>query len=59
MQKYWWTIFDKGNIGDSGKIFHIPGSKWYSKTKINKSKGERWFCFEAEAKAAGWLAPKG
>jgi len=34
------------------------GSKWYSKTKINESKGERWFCSEAEAKAAGWRAPK-
>ena len=43
----------KGNISNSGKIYHMPGSKWYSKTKINESKGERWFCSEAEAKAAG------
>ena len=49
----------KGNIGNNGKIYHMPGSKWYSKTKINESKGERWFCSEAEAKAAGWRAPKG
>ena len=49
----------KGNISNSGKIYHMPGSKWYNKTKINESKGERWFCSEAEAKAAGWRAPKG
>jgi len=48
----------KGNISNSGKIYHIPGSKWYDKTKINKGKGERWFCSEAEARAAGWRAPK-
>jgi endonuclease YncB( thermonuclease family) len=48
----------KGNIGSSGKIYHIPGSKWYDNTKINEVKGERWFCSEAEAKAAGWRAPK-
>ena len=47
----------KGNISGSGKIYHIPGSKWYDKTKINKGKGERWFCSEAEARAAGWRAP--
>ena len=48
----------KGNISNSGKIYHTPTSKWYNKTKINTSKGERWFCTEAEARAAGWRAPK-
>ena len=48
----------KGNISSSGKIYHTPKSKWYNKTKINTSKGERWFCTEAEARAAGWRAPK-
>jgi hypothetical protein len=41
-----------------GKIYHIPGSKCYDKTKSNKAKGERLFCSEAEASAAGWRAPK-
>ena len=45
----------KGNISRSGKkIYHPPWSPWYSKTRISVAKGERWFCTEEEAKAAGW-----
>ena len=29
----------------------------HNSTKINTNKGERWFCDEAEAVAAGWRAP--
>jgi len=29
----------------------------WCRTRINKVKGERWFCTEAEALAAGWAAP--
>jgi hypothetical protein len=48
----------KGNINAKGeKIYHAPWSKHYAKTQIDPSKGERWFCSEAEAKAAGWRAP--
>lgn len=36
------------------KIFHEPGSRFYKKTGINESYGERWFCTRAEAMAAGW-----
>ncbi|WP_315921805.1 thermonuclease family protein [Mesorhizobium sp. SP-1A] len=47
----------KGNISRKGeKIYHMPWSPWYAKTKIDVSKGERWFCDEAEAAAAGWRA---
>ena len=42
----------KDNISQNGKIYHVPWSTWYSRTKINPSKGERWFCDEAEAVAA-------
>lgn len=48
----------KGNISDSGRIYHMPWSKWYAKTKIDTSRGERWFCDEAEALAAGWRAAR-
>ena len=48
----------KGNISGSGKIYHTPSSPWYDRTKINTAKGERWFCSEEEAKAAGWRAPR-
>ena len=48
----------KGNISSNGRIYHTPSSPWYSRTKIDTSKGERWFCSEAEARAAGWRAPR-
>ena len=45
----------KGNINDRGRhIYHMPGDKFYSRTMISVAKGERWFCNEAEAIAAGW-----
>jgi len=45
----------KGNISASGeKIYHMPEQYYYSKTLINESNGERWFCSEQEAKDAGW-----
>lgn len=47
----------KGNISQHGRIYHPPWSPWYSRTKINVAKGERWFCDEAEAQAAGWRPP--
>lgn len=53
------TCLIKGNIGKSGKIYHVPGSRSYDATKIDASKGERWFCTEDEAKAAGWRPPRG
>jgi endonuclease YncB( thermonuclease family) len=44
----------KGNITSNGRIYHMPWSPWYEKVRIDKSKGERWFCTEREAVAAGW-----
>jgi hypothetical protein len=34
--------------------YHMPGGGYYGATRINPSRGERWFCSEAEARAAGW-----
>ncbi len=49
----------KGNISKSGeRIYHMPGQRWYSKTKINAAAGERWFCSEDEARSAGWRPAK-
>ncbi len=48
----------KGNINKKEKIYHMPGSQSYKVTKIDESKGERWFCSEAEAQAAGWRPRK-
>lgn len=44
----------KGNISASGQIYHRPGNRDYTRTRIDQSRGERWFCTEAEALAAGW-----
>lgn len=45
----------KGNISAQGeRIFHMPGCGSYEKTVIDASTGERWFCSEKEAIAAGW-----
>ncbi|MEM0936972.1 MAG: hypothetical protein AAGJ91_13835 [Pseudomonadota bacterium] len=48
----------KGNLSDNGHITHAPWSPWYSRTRIDTSKGERWFCDEGEAVAAGWRATR-
>lgn len=44
----------KGNISGNGRIYHLPGQENYAATRINPARGERWFCSEAEARAAGW-----
>lgn len=45
----------KGNIARDGeRIYHMPGQEHYGATRISEGKGERWFCSEAEARAAGW-----
>ena len=46
----------KGNVSiNSGeRIYHVPGQMFYADTKISPEYGERWFCSEAEARAAGW-----
>lgn len=44
----------KGNIGKRGKVYYKPFHFSYARVKIDQSKGERWFCNEGEAMAAGW-----
>ena len=45
----------KGNISRSGtRIYHMPGQVFYARTVIRPNAGERWFCTEVEARAAGW-----
>lgn len=46
----------KGNISVSSgeKIYHVPDGAFYDETVIDESRGERWFCTEAEAITAGW-----
>ena len=50
----------KGNISVSTgeKIYHMPGQEYYEETRISPEYGERWFCSEEEAIAAGWRRAK-
>jgi len=68
-ETFWWTQSGsistgdcaiKGNISQlTGEgINHIPGGGYYAETIIDQSAGERWFCSEAEARAAGWRTSK-
>lgn len=43
----------KGNVGRNGKIYHMPGQKYY-----NKTNPEAIFCSEAEAQSAGFRRSK-
>lgn len=45
----------KGNISSTKeKIYHMIGCGSYTKTVIDESTGEKWFCSEQEAISAGW-----
>ncbi len=50
------TCSIKGNISiNTGeRIYHVPGQEHYQETIISPEYDERWFCSEAEARAAGW-----
>lgn len=50
----------KGDISYSGEqIYYLPGMSAYDDVMISTRRGERWFCSETEAKAAGWRLPSG
>lgn len=44
----------KGAVGADGKVYVLPWSREYERVKVRTGKGERWFCSEQEARAAGW-----
>jgi hypothetical protein len=49
----------KGNINSKGqKIYHTVNSGQYMRVIIEENKGERYFCTEEEALAAGWVGAK-
>jgi endonuclease YncB( thermonuclease family) len=49
----------KGNVNRSGEcIFHMPGSRYYDRVKMDLAKGKRWFCTASEAEAADCRASK-
>lgn len=49
----------KGNINaKKEKIYHLENCPYYKNTIIDLSAGEKWFCSEAGAVAAGWRKAK-
>jgi endonuclease YncB( thermonuclease family) len=45
----------KGDIGKRGvRVYHLPEDRNYARVRIDAHAGERWFCTETEARAAGW-----
>ncbi|MSQ26909.1 MAG: hypothetical protein EXR51_02055 [Dehalococcoidia bacterium] len=47
----------KGTINDgSNRIYFVPGMRRYRVEQVDEQQGERWFCTEQEAVAAGWKA---
>ncbi len=45
----------KGNIDTTGRrLYYLPTSKWYNIILVDQDAGERWFCNEKDALAAGW-----
>ncbi len=49
----------KGVINGTAKTYVAPWSAGYDKAKVRTSRGERWFCSEEDARAAGWKAAAG
>jgi len=44
----------KGNVSRGRRVYVLPWSSEYERVRISSRRGERWFCSEAEALAAGW-----
>lgn len=44
----------KGAIRSGTRTYVLPWAASYESTKVRESRGERWFCSESEAEAAGW-----
>jgi len=50
----------KGNVSlrnKEEKIYHCPNWRDYDRTDVNIFEGDKWFCTEAEAIAAGFRRP--
>lgn len=44
----------KGTVSGEAKVYVLPWSQNYEKVRVRTSRGERWFCDEAEARKAGF-----
>jgi endonuclease YncB( thermonuclease family) len=44
----------KGQVAGDSKTYVMPWSPSYDGARVRTGRGERWFCSETEAQAAGW-----
>ena len=44
----------KGLVSGEFKNYVVPWARDYRSAKVRPTRGERWFCSEADAQAAGW-----
>ena len=50
----------KGRVSRGSRTYVLPWHARYGRIRVNTRRGERWFCSEAEAVAAGWRSePRG
>jgi endonuclease YncB( thermonuclease family) len=48
----------KGALGPAGEaIYHVPTDQGYDQVTLDPARGERMFCSDEEARAAGWNRP--
>ena len=49
----------KGALGPAGeRIYYVPTDEDYDEVAIDPARGERSFCSDEEARAAGWTRPR-
>jgi endonuclease YncB( thermonuclease family) len=46
----------KGQVSGASRVYVLPWSPEYERVRVQKTRGERWFCSEQEAVAAGFKA---
>ncbi len=46
----------KGQVAGAARTYVLPWSPDYDRARVQKTRGERWFCSEQEAEAAGFKA---
>jgi endonuclease YncB( thermonuclease family) len=49
----------KGSVASGARIYVLPWSSSYDSVRVSTARGERWFCSEDEAQAAGWKPQTG
>ena len=46
----------KGQVAGGARVYVLPWSPEYGRVRVSRARGDRWFCSEKEAIAAGWRA---